>query len=147
MLHTFAPASRKVFRQVAPSSSLKSASLTLIPALEITRLKSLANGSECSIVSAESTLLSIFLSCFEPRGSDQKHNFLATVLEYLLGQFWSNTHNDRNLLETVPENSYLVVVPLEYCLAAVLPLLERDLGPLGPFAAPRLVPELGLEAD
>ena len=98
-------------------------------------------------MSAESTLLSIFLSCFEPRGSDQKHNFLATVLEYLLGQFWSNTHNDRNLLETVPENSYLVVVPLEYCLAAVLPLLERDLGALAPLPAPRLVPELCLEAD
>jgi len=53
---TLAPASRKVLRQVEPSSSLNSASLTLIPALEIERLKSLAKGSECSTVSAESTL-------------------------------------------------------------------------------------------
>jgi len=67
---TLAPASRKVLRQEEPSSSLNSASLTLIPALEIERLKSLAKGSECSTVSAESTLFGSFLSWSDPGTSE-----------------------------------------------------------------------------
>ena len=51
------------------------------------------------------------------------------------------------MIKTVPESGHLVVSPLEYRLSTVLPLLERDLGALAPLPAPRLVPELCLEAD